>query len=224
MPTKNKKISKIVKIFDPRMWFYDFAKWTGGLTAVLFFRQKRTFINGKKPRHFYKDSSIIISNHISYLDPIIISNAYWPRRCAFVATSDLFRGKFAKNLFKLFGCIEVDKKNVSVKTFKQTTKMLNRGHCVIVFPDGGIIRDESHPGFKSGAVMMALMAKVSIIPMCIVKRKHWWQRQHVFVGEKFNVFDYIKNPFPSVEDINYVTKKLEEKEKELKELAKEKIK
>lgn len=218
--SKNKKISKLRQIFDPRMFFYDIVKWTGGPSAILFFRQKRTFINGKKPHNFYKGSSIIIANHHSFLDPLIVSNAYWPKRCAFIATSELFKNKFRKILFNAFGCIEVNKENVSVSTFKKTAKMLQYGHCVIVFPDGGIVKENANHTFKSGAVMMALMGDAPIIPMYIVKRDKWWKRQHVMVGEKLYVKDYIKSPIPSLDEINNVTKILEEKEFELEQLSK----
>ncbi len=224
MPIKNnkKKISKFVKIFDPKMWFYDLSKWVGALSAVLFFRVKRIFINEKKPKKFYKGNSVIIANHEGYLDPLIISVAYWPRRCGFVATSDLFKGKFTSVLYRMCGCIEVNKKNVSVSTFKKTTRMLNYGHNVIVFPEGGIIKEENNQGFKSGAVMMALLGNATIIPMYIVKREKWWKRQIVIIGEKFNVKDYLKSPFPSVDDLNGVTKLLEQKEQELKLLSQKK--
>lgn len=215
-----KKIPLIVKIFDPRMFFYDLVKWTGALSVVIFFRQKRHYINGKKQKGLFKGSSIIVANHTSFLDPLVIANAFWCKRAGFLATSALFKNKFRRILFTGFGCIEVNKENVSVSTFKKTTKMLNRGHSLIVFPEGQVIRDGDISRFKSGAILMALFANVPIIPAYVVKRENWWHRQHIIIGEKFYVSDYIKSPIPSMEEIEEVTRILHDKEAELEKIGK----
>lgn len=217
---KKKKIPLICKIFDPKCFFHDFVKWTGALPVVVYLRQKRHYINGKKQKGLFKGSAIIVSNHPGFFDPLIVMNAFWTKRCGFIATKDIFKNKFQKWLFTSFGCIEVDKNNVSVAMFKKTTDVLNRGHSIIVFPEGHVVREGNVQDFKSGAILMAMFADAPIIPMYIVKREKWWKRQHIVIGEKFNVKDYISSPIPSMEDIERVTKILREKELELENLGK----
>ena len=217
---KKKKIPLICKIFDPKMFFYDFVKWTGALPVVLYLRQKRHYINGKKQKGLFRGSAIIVSNHPGFFDPLIVTNAFWTKRCGFIATTDIFKNKFQKKLFTSFGCIEVDKNNVSVSMFKKTINILNRGHSVIIFPEGHVVREENVQSFKSGAVFMAIVANVPIIPMYIIKRDKWWKRQQIIIGEKFFPKDYITSLIPSVEEIDNVTKLLQEKELELEKIAK----
>ena len=62
---------------------------------------------------------LIAPNHNGFTDIMIVANAFWNRRLRFVATKDLYTNKFRRFLFNgLFACIDVDKQNVSMKTFK----------------------------------------------------------------------------------------------------------
>lgn len=216
-----KKIPKIVQIFDPKMFLYDFLKWTGGIAAILDLRLKTIFVTKRKPKNLFKGKYLISSNHISFEDPVIISVAYWMRRVGFVATSELFNTK-PKNFFfrKVVGCIEVDKKNVSMKTFKDVQERLDRGHTVCVFPEGTVdVNSEEHKTYKSGIVMMAIMSNADIIPTYVVKRKNRWHRQKVYIGEKIKLSDHIKSPFPTMEEICALTKYIQLKEEELAKFA-----
>ncbi len=217
---KKKKIPLICKIFDPKCFFHDFVKWTGGLPIIIYLRLKKHYINQKKQKGLYKGPAIIVSNHPSFVDPFIVLNAFWMKRCGFIATKDIFKNKIQKWLFTSFGCIEVDKNNISVAMFKKTTDVLNRGHSIIVYPEGHVVRETQMQEFKSGAILMAMFADAPIIPMYIVKREKWWKRQHIVIGEKFNVKEYISSPIPSMDDIDRVTKLLQEKELELENLGK----
>jgi 1-acyl-sn-glycerol-3-phosphate acyltransferase len=84
-----------------------------------------------------------------------------------------------------------------------------------VFPEGTIAREEHMGGFKSGIVMMSIMADADILPVYIAKRENRFKRQVVVIGEKINYKDFVSGPFPSIDDINNITKILLEKELEL---------
>jgi 1-acyl-sn-glycerol-3-phosphate acyltransferase len=219
---KNKKLNKFQSFFDYKCFFYDFVKVTGFIPAMLLFRFKYHFINKEIKKEFKKQPCIIVANHQSFLDPFVMVRAYYYKRVGLVATKDLFNSKFKSWLFKSFGCIYVDKDNVSMKTFKDVNERILRGHSVGIFPEGTVIhKDDNFDAFKSGAIMMAFMAKTCIYPTYTVKRKHWWNRQHILIGDKFDVKEYIKTPMPSIAQIEEVTKKLEQATKELERLSKE---
>ena len=103
-----------------------------------------------------------------------------------------------------------------MKTFKEIKKTIDNGHLIGVFPEGTIEREGEITQFKSGVVLMAIMAKAPIVPMYMEKRTKWYKRQLVVVGEMVNVFDYVKSPIPTIDEINSVAKMLFEKEQELK--------
>lgn len=212
---KDKKYNKFVQTFDPKMWFHDFVKLTGGLPVLVDLRIKKIFLN-KKPKGFYKGKYIISANHASFIDPIIIMNAFWMRRVCFVATQDFFEKKIWNIVFRGFGCISINKNNPTLKTFNEVKEKLARGHLVSIFPEGEVTHDKELHALKSGIVMMAIMADSPILPIYIVKREKRIRRQVVIFGEKINYKDYVEGLMPTMDEINNISNLLLEKELELK--------
>ena len=70
---KNKKVNKFIQIFDYKMFFYDIGKFFAILPTLLILRLKSYYINKKRQKGLFKGKTIIVSNHISYIDPGIIS-------------------------------------------------------------------------------------------------------------------------------------------------------
>ena len=97
-------------------------------------------------------------------------------------------------------------------------KIINHGHLVGIFPEGHIQTKDSNDHYKSGAVMFATLCDVPIIQIYIHKKEHWWQRQHVVFSDKINVKELINSKIPTVEEIEEVTKLLENQELELKKI------
>ena len=213
---KDKKYSKFVQIFDPKMWIHDFVKYTGCLPVLIDLRIKRVFRYGK-PKGFLKGKYIVSSNHRSFIDPVIIMNAFWTRRVCFVATQDFFEKKFWNIVFKGFGCIPINKQSPTLKTFNGVKEKLDRGHLVCMFPEGEVTNDEELHSLKAGIVMLAIMNDAPILPIYIGKRDKWIKRQVVVFGEKINAKNYIKGAMPTMEEVNYLSNLLLEKENELKE-------
>lgn len=214
---KNNKRSKFQKIFDVKYFFFDFVKLTGIIPTVLFLRLKRYYISGKKPKAIFNGPFIVVSNHTTMIDPVIIMNTIWNRRVSFVATKELFDSKFGNFFFNSIRCIKIDKDNVSMQTFKSVKNVIERGHIASLFPEGHIESDDNIDNFKSGAVMFAVLCNVPIVQIYIKKREHWYNRQRVVISNKIEVKDLIKSKIPTVDEIAEITKLLEKQEQELKE-------
>lgn len=211
---KNKPMMNLfARIFDPRMWFFDFVKWTGALPLLFVLRTKIIYLNGKKPKGLFRGKILVASNHISFLDPIVVGTVVKWRRIGFVATKELIDKR--PWFFKGIGCIEIDKENPTVETFKQVKNRLYRGHPVVVFPEGTISRNEEMKAFKTGIMMMAMMSEADIVPMYLGKRETFKQRKVAIVGNKIKYSDLIKSPFPSMDDLKAAAEHLQEVEKEL---------
>ena len=216
MSKKKKKkpmMNLFCRIFDPRMWFFDFVKWTGALPLMVVMRTKVIYLHGKRPKGIYRGKFIVASNHISFLDPIIVGTVVKLRRICFVSTKELID----KNpwFFKAIGCIEIDKENPTVETFKEVKNMLYRGHPVVVFPEGTVVRNEDIQLFKTGIMMMAMMAESDIIPIYLGKRETFKQRKVAIVGDRIKYSDLFKSPFPTMDDLKAAAEYLREKELEL---------
>lgn len=210
----NKKVPLIKRIFDVRMWLHDFTVLTGLLPVYLYFRCKRVYPY-KKQKGQYKGKYIISSNHMSLLDPIIICQAFWFRRVGFVATKSLFERKLLGFILRKFGVFPIDKENPSLDVFKKSKDHIDRGHISCFFPEGMVVRSEEMGAFKSGIIMLSVMADCDILPIVLVPRKNIFHRQVVVVGERIEVKKYFKTSFPSLNEVNEATKLLKEKEVEL---------
>ncbi len=212
---KNKKRPLLLKIFDFKYFLMDFSKITAGIPTMIALRLKKYYIGGKKQKKLFRGPVIFVSNHSSYIDPVIISTAVWHRRISFIATKELFNTKKKNWFFNAIGCIPIDKQNVGLSTFKQAKEVINRGHTIGIFPEGYVNRENEVDQFKSGAIMFSILCKAPIVQMYILKREHWWMRQRVIFGEKIDVASIMKSPYPTMEDISKITSMLYEQELKL---------
>ena len=197
--------------------FYDFVKITAAIPGLLWFRPKRIYVN-EAAKQKIKGGALLISNHSSNIDPIILMFAIYYRRHHFIATKELFDTKFKRFLFENFHCIEIDRENFGMSIFRDIIDCLKSDRLVSMFPEGHVTKNEEVQKFKSGMVLMSVSAKKPIIPVYVKVRKSLWHRQYVIIGEPIHPAEMLQK-MPSLSDMDRVAELLREKEKELKELA-----
>ncbi len=125
-------------------FFYDFVKVTGALPVFLFFRY-RTVFTDVSVRKALGGPLLIVSNHASYVDPVIVMRSLWRRRVVFMATRDLYRTRLGAWFFRHVHCIEVDKENVGLDTIKKVVSELKAGRAVAMFPEGSVEESKKTP-------------------------------------------------------------------------------
>lgn len=206
---KSKKVKNYI--------FYDFVKITAAIPGWIWFRMKKVY-ETDKAKEKIKGGALLVSNHSGDFDPILLMFTIWYRRHHFIATKGLFDSKFKRFLFEQFHCIEIDKQNVSMASFRDIIAHLQAGKLVSMFPEGHVTKNEEVQQFKSGVVLMAVTAKTPIIPVYIKKRKSIWRRQCVVIGEPIHPTEMV-GKIPSLSDMDKIAELLREKEKQLKEIA-----
>jgi 1-acyl-sn-glycerol-3-phosphate acyltransferase len=198
-------------------FYYDFVKITAALPGLIWFRTKKVYVSDKAKEKI-RGGALLISNHSGDFDPIILMFGVWYRRHHFIATTDLFDTKLKRFMFEQCHCIEIDKQNVSMQTFKKIVDHLQRDKVVSMFPEGHVTRNEEVQKFKSGVVLMAVTAKKPIVPIYIKKRKSLWERQKVIIGEPIDPAKMF-GKMPSLAEMEKIADILREKETELKQIA-----
>ena len=218
-----KKMNRLKGFFDFKWWFYDFVKVTGFIPISLVLRSKFIYKNKECKKEFKKDPIMIAANHRGFLDPFLMVSTFYFKRVGIIATKELFNTKFKKALFTGFRAIYIDKDNVSIKTFKAVNETIKDGHSVGIFPEGTIVHKENEEisEFKAGVIMMASMAKCPIYPIYFAKREHWYNRQRIYVGERFDINDYSSGKKLSGEKMTEVAEILRQKVIELSNMHKE---
>ena len=204
---KSKKKKKI------NYFWYDFVKVTGVLPTLLWMRPKVYHVGDPKS-HRIKGGALVISNHVSFMDPIMLHCVLWRRRLHCLATKDLYRAKFMRLLLNLVNCIQVDKENFSMSSFHTVIDRLKAGCAVLIFPEGQVNPEEEMLTFKSGAVLMAHRGGVPILPVYVTRRDKWYKRSIAVVGDPIDVCGMCGR-IPTMEEMKAVSDCVRDRELEL---------
>lgn len=113
-------------------------------------------------------AAVIVANHISWLDPIIVPLAL-PRKPAFLAMEELWRMRGLRVVMRAYGplAIPLNRGAVDASALKRSLQALRDGALLIVFPEGGISPDGRLRPFHRGAALMAARARAPLIPVAI---------------------------------------------------------
>ena len=210
---------KKAKTVSIKYLLFDFIRITA-LPALIWFRPKKLYINeaAKKKIH---GGALMISNHIGLFDPMYLMLGLWYRRHHFVATTELFDGKIKRKLFeRAFLCIEIDRQNFGMSTFRQITDHLAAGELVTMFPEGRINEEKQGvQAFKSGMALMALKSGAPLVPVYIKRRKHFYSRLVLAIGEPVEIKNFASGETATLADINRATQYLHEQEEILEKMC-----
>ncbi|GAG67619.1 unnamed protein product [marine sediment metagenome] len=111
---------------------------------------------------------IIVANHSSLLDPVILGVSVRPK-VIFVAAAYLFEIRWLGYLLRKADSIPIHRENNTnnIKSIKQALKILQRGGVLGIFPEGGVDRQKDDLPIKAGAAYLATKVGVPIVPIKI---------------------------------------------------------
>ena len=157
-----------------------------------------------------KQPFVVVANHLSNLDPIYI-NAYFFENKKFLAKKELFKNKFIGSILKVAGGVSIDRDKIDFSAIKQSLAALKSGKKLVVFPEGTRNKDtENLQEIKNGAAMLAIKAKVPVLPVFIQKRGKIFRRNKLFVGQAFGLEEFYDNKLDA-ETLNAAGKVIAEK-------------
>lgn len=113
---------------------------------------------------------IAICNHISYVDPLIFAHFLYRngRAVRFLGKASLFRLPVIGWVLRSAEQVPVERevKGSSSVVLSHAAAFLEAGHCLGVYPEGTLTRDEGHWPMvaKTGLARIAVTTKVPVIP------------------------------------------------------------
>ena len=111
--------------------------------------------------------AIVVANHISGLDPLLMFAASRRKLRFLIATEQYYRFGL-QWLFRAVGCIPVDRSGRPERAFREALAALREGEVIALFPHGKIHLDSEPPRhLKGGAVRLAQLAECPIYPVRI---------------------------------------------------------
>ncbi|MCP4833289.1 MAG: 1-acyl-sn-glycerol-3-phosphate acyltransferase [Phycisphaera sp.] len=119
---------------------------------------------------------LYLSNHQSFLDPVINGAAVKDRPFRPFARETLFRGPFGW-LIRTLGALPVAGKGGDKSVMRAALAELAEGRCVLVYPEGTRTEDGALRPFKSGIAILLRRSEATIVPMGIEGAFEAWPRQ-----------------------------------------------
>ena len=109
---------------------------------------------------------IVASNHISFWDPPLIGAAI-RREIHFLAKEELFSTPLLGPLIQSLNSIPIRRGSADLTGLSRAIEALKQGGALLVFPEGGRMRDGAlHPA-RPGMGMIAVQADAQIVPCYI---------------------------------------------------------
>jgi len=154
-----------IKLKRPKAFhvFYSFLKL---ILTILFKMLYRVEVSGYEniPK---KGKFILCSNHLSYVDPLIIVG-YFSRHVYFMAKKEVFNIRVLGEIISFLNAFPVDRNSIDRKAIKNSCEILNSEEVLCMFPEGtrsteGVIRD----GHKGVGLISIFSSSSPILPMAL---------------------------------------------------------
>ena len=158
------------------------------IAGVLF----RTFLPVKyhnKERLAAEPPYILIANHNSMMDPVIMGVAVKKHQIRFIGKKELWKHKLVAWIFDSMHMIPVDRHNSDMEAMRACMRVTREGGILGIFPEGTRHHKGLMEEMESGIGLIALRSRVPLVPVYIAGKVGLFRRLHVYVGEEIPTED-----------------------------------
>ncbi len=110
---------------------------------------------------------IYAANHRSFLDPFVIGTMA-RRPIYYVAKEELFRNRFVAWLLNSLGAFPVRRGAADQDMLATARAILDRGDCIVIFPEGTRIRPGALAEPRRGVGRLALESGAPVVPIAVI--------------------------------------------------------
>lgn len=133
---------------------------------------------------------VYVCNHYRIWDPVYIALTT-TEGIHILAKREVTENAFMKPICRKIRCISVNRDGSDVRALMDALKCLKNGEKVSLFPEGTRNKTEQELlPFKPGAALMAIKAKVPVVPVAIYKKQMPFKRAHILYGEPFYLSEF----------------------------------
>lgn len=162
----------------PAQIFIEALRVFGISISKLFWRIK--FHNTENIPQNLDGGLLIVPNHQTYFDPFWICIPIH-RKFRFMAWDKAFEWFLVGDMIRYLGAFPVNLERGSKETLKQAVKALRDGATLMIFPEGAReFSDGEMLEFKNGAIKIAMLANVPIMPVTIRGGNKVWAQDMKF--------------------------------------------
>lgn len=131
---------------------------------------------------------ILVSNHISPVDPIFLHTLLGERAAAWFVAKEQYDFWLFKPIYLMWNCIPINRTGQETAGFRAALRWLKNGGAMGIFPEGGIPDPGERRRPKTGAAALALATGAVIqpayvwgVPSSTVTLAPLWQRANIQV-------------------------------------------
>lgn len=112
-------------------------------------------------------AAILAANHRSFLDPFVIG-ALVRRPVYYMAKRELFERPLHAWLLSALGAFPIDRGAGDEQAMDTALALLQRGECVVIFPEGTRIRRGPLAAPRRGVGRLALQSSAQVVPIAVI--------------------------------------------------------
>ena len=128
---------------------------------------------------------IIMANHRSFADPIKVKRY----EIRFIGKRELAHGRLKSWLFSGLHMILVSRHATDMAAMRQCMQTLKEGHILGIFPEGTRHQPEMMQEVESGTAIIALRARVPLLPVYIDGKIRPFHITHIYYGKPMELDD-----------------------------------
>lgn len=151
--------------------WYWLVRWVCRIFCMLFFRMRsygRENIPSEGP-------FVLISNHQSYLDPMLCGGPI-NRRMSFLARESLFKHWLFGWMISSIGTIPLKLGEADISAMRKVIDLLKQGRGVCLYPEGTRTMDGKITPFKPGFGLLCRRGNAAVVPVVIDGAFECWPR------------------------------------------------
>lgn len=120
----------------------------------------------EKLRALKNTQYLLVSNHVSYTDILVLSSL---ENLVFITSVEMGNNRILGGITRVGGCLYTERrKPVSLpKEIQRFAHTIKEGFKVVLFPEGTSTDGRTVKDFRSSLFQVALSAKADILPVCI---------------------------------------------------------
>ena len=187
MTTSENRVQTGSRIHTP---FYRFAY---KLAWILFHSLCPVRYHGEKALNAMDGPYILIANHQSMLDPIVLGAGLPDRELTFLGKKEIMKNPVLSWAVRKLHMIPVDRHNMDMEAMRACMKALKQEEILGIFPEGtrhkaGVMQD-----LESGTAMIALRSGAPLVPALISRPLRLFRRTECWYCKPIETMDLREN-------------------------------
>jgi 1-acyl-sn-glycerol-3-phosphate acyltransferase len=142
---------------------------------------------------------LFVSNHQSFLDPILVGLGAHHRQFYAMARSTLFDHPVFAWLIGTLNAIPVERGQSDTASMRKCIDVLGQGHALLLFPEGTRTPDGTTQAFQRGLMLLIKRAQPTIVPVAIDGAFDAWPKGRKCPRATGRIFVEYGRPIPAAD-------------------------